>query len=401
MVDILDTTQKKRLVEVLQLHKRTVLYGAGWVGVQYLRDIVGEGRQISYFVDGDKNKQGTKLNGIMVKSPYDLLEEDKDNIAVILAMSSPEGAEAILQSFGWEEQKQYFKLYMHMGKQCDLYDPLLGCSRDDDIEGYKIIDHRDASGEGLRIVALGGSTTDHSMSGLRSWPEMLGNMLIADSHKFILYNGGITGYASAQETLKLMRDIPVLRPDIVIQWSGFNDAAGKINSETHPYISCYLRNASYSLVRQGFISRHAEGQPPIKGVSKVGLGLENEVEIAEHWYKNCKIAEAICGIYQCSYFGFLQPMLFEGRKDNVFCADEKEAVSIELDKMNGGDIQMRNRFYRRAEECIKDEKRIYNMTKLFDDEVGVFYDICHVNEHGNEIIAKAIYEKIKCIWEKG
>lgn len=76
-----------------------------------------------------------------------------------------------------------------------------------------------------RVFVMGGSSVfDHLVSGGRSWPESLAEILfdlgLSGTESF---NVGIPGYCS-RETLSLYRDkIRYLQPDIVVLYQGWND----------------------------------------------------------------------------------------------------------------------------------------------------------------------------------
>lgn len=77
------------------------------------------------------------------------------------------------------------------------------------------------SGDALKIVVLGGSTSDPALG--YSWPELLAGVLKERGAKATVLNGGVAGYSSNQELIKLTRDVLPLGPDIVISMSGVND----------------------------------------------------------------------------------------------------------------------------------------------------------------------------------
>ena len=108
-------------------------------------------------------------------------------------------------------------------KKADIIDPLLGYSRSGDLEGYVIHKHCDESKEFLKIMITGGSTTDDTFSNQRSWPSFLSEILNERKISHIIYNVGIVGYNSSQELLKIIRDINILKPHIVISNSSIND----------------------------------------------------------------------------------------------------------------------------------------------------------------------------------
>lgn len=89
-------------------------------------------------------------------------------------------------------------------------------------------DDQDARPRPLRILALGGSTTDpvsslkHAGAG-GDWPHLLGRELAARGHTVETANAGLVGCLAAQELTRLITILPDHRVDIVISLTGINE----------------------------------------------------------------------------------------------------------------------------------------------------------------------------------
>jgi hypothetical protein len=87
---------------------------------------------------------------------------------------------------------------------------------------------RDAASRPLRILALGGSTTD-PVSSLKhagrggDWPHLLGQELAARGHTVEVANAGLVGCLAAQELTRLIAILPDHRFDVVISLTGINE----------------------------------------------------------------------------------------------------------------------------------------------------------------------------------
>jgi len=77
----------------------------------------------------------------------------------------------------------------------------------------------------LRIIAYGGSTTYcYNLSNDQAWPIQLQNLLrLHGNPKDQVLNAGAVMWAMAHEITRAKRDLPMLRPDYVILYSGLND----------------------------------------------------------------------------------------------------------------------------------------------------------------------------------
>lgn len=73
----------------------------------------------------------------------------------------------------------------------------------------------------LRIFILGGLTTDGALFPFKSWLQFLLDKI--GGKNVTIFNGGVVGYTSTQELIKLLRDVLFLKPDMVIVYDGFND----------------------------------------------------------------------------------------------------------------------------------------------------------------------------------
>lgn len=363
--------------EFVQLHagKRIILYGCGSAGGFILGAFKSYEVEIAYLVDGDKLKQGQEFLGVMVKSPYDLLKEPDDDYIVVLTLSASNEACEMLKSLGIsEEHICVLGSGIECQKNTDLFDCFLGYSRMDDIEGFKFFGDANAK---MKILTLGGSTTDYSVSGINSWPYYLQKEIDKNNISCQVINGGIGGYYSGQELLKLLRDGIYLKPDIVISYSGINDAYKKHRTEGHPLIASYLK-------------RSLDNVLPKK--NKLSYGFEKELDIAEEWIMNTRMMRAICSELDIQFHSFLQPYANIG---NYKLSEREEAFLNNYNSYFGVVEETKRFFYEKVWEKLPEYPYMHDLTDIFSGMTGIYYDICHVSEEGNEIIAKEIYKRIQ------
>ena len=141
----------------------------------------------------------------------------------------------------------------------DVLDPQLGHAYDPNVLARKLEDFESFTGfvvygdrtdsSAIRIFALGGSTTDpiFSLGGPSTgpgyeecWPKILQDLLNDVGIPAVVFNGGVAGYSSNQELLKLVRDVLPLKPDIVLSLSGINDLGFVHSVERHPMVHPHL-----------------------------------------------------------------------------------------------------------------------------------------------------------------
>lgn len=358
--------QEVEKFERLYGKKKIILYGAGSAGRFICAALKVYGFDILYFVDSDIKKQGCKYMGLEVKSPYDLMNENLEKKMVVLALSASDEAKKELQGMGFSEKVHYCSIGdIECQNKADIFDPFLGYSRMDDLEGFKEFG---SAGADIKIITLGGSTTDFSMSKINSWPFYLQKKCWGKKCQVI--NGGIGGYYSGQELLKLLRDGILLKPDIVISYSGINDALSLGHVSGHPLVSMYLKNTLEKL--------------PVKNI---GYGCKNSLSSSDIWLMNMRMMYALCREFGIKFYSFLQPAAYIGNYN--FTEKEKEVI----DYIYGCDYSERvNQFYNKTKEIIKEYSYIYDMTSVFSGMSGIYYDSCHCNEEGNMMIADYIFK---------
>lgn len=93
--------------DILSLNheKKLIVFGTGGAAKQLIGAYPGV--TIDYFVDNDKSKWGTYINGCSIKSPEVLLTEPKDKITVIVASTFYKEISEQLSSMGFIENINY------------------------------------------------------------------------------------------------------------------------------------------------------------------------------------------------------------------------------------------------------------------------------------------------------
>lgn len=266
-------------------------------------------------------------------------------------------------------------------KYCPLFDPILGFSRIDDIVGFKRFGTND--GKLLRIVTLGGSTTDFSYSGIQSWPELLHEHLNAQGVPNVIYNGGISGYMSAQERDKFIRDVLPLKPHIVLCLSGINDVSWNHCRKDAPHYPSYM-------VEQVFT-------PSLENSKKdYTLGYSPELSDYANWYDNQSLIGGIASEFGIKYHCFLQPCIFSGHYLKSEFEDGWLSVLLKDGLMEHRAVKRIyegwRSFYDGADRLIRENPFIHDFSCIFDGFSGVYLDGIHCSLQGNRIIMERIFE---------
>lgn len=241
----------------------------------------------------------------------------------------------------------------------------------------------------MRIFVLGGSTTDGTLFPFKSWAQCLADRI--SSSNVTIFNGGVVGYTSTQELIKLLRDVLFMKPDMIVVYDGFNDMTA--SAEQSPFAFKELQRAMDYVDQckdKLWLDNFAKNAGPY-------TGIKPDVDKYEIWLGNIKKMKAICESQGIPFYDFLQPVLYS-KKDMT-----KDELGLLWSTWRINECsQWANEFRNRIKSAVNSCEYIYDLSHIFDHEDGIYMDDCHVYERGNKIIANSIYEVIKdkLIWEE-
>jgi lysophospholipase L1-like esterase len=236
-----------------------------------------------------------------------------------------------------------------------------------------------------------------------SWPEELAKLLQAEHLEISVFNGGVGGYSSSQELLKLIRDGFELKPLLVIVYDGLNDL-DNWSPTPWPMVHRYQRTVfnylaqssdrefpilpnSLTLLRR-IIKR--SGNPPHPDT--VSLGIPTELSAGEYLTRNMEFMYALTQSRQVHFRGFLQPVV--GFGDYQMNDMDKQRL-----KERGPDyLAALQRTYEIASKETQRHDYWIDLTNIFANHQDVFRsDGRHLSQKGNYIIATAILATIRPI----
>lgn len=293
---------------------------------------------------------------------------------------------------GWDFR--WIKRYGHDNLQVSyLFDPILGfntISNDSRYQGFRVIGDPDDS-DALRIVVLGGSSSDPDVFHFTSWPEFLHNKLSSSGVNPVLFNGATTGFTCSQEMVKLLRDVMAIRPDVVISFSGINNNH-LVNK--HPFF------LDYNLKIAKYFETH---DPPTINIRPVlpfdCIGYQkNQFDRYTFWLNQEKTMKYFCDLHNVAFYGFLQPNLMSKDKEKLLPEESEYLLNRsfmgrfgltpdEYSQITGG--------FRTLLGNEASNDWLYDLSDIFDgDKTSVYIDAIHVDENGNEKTAQAVFERI-------
>ena len=358
------------------------------------------GREIAYFLnpeeDANNNSETIRYYfGKPVYPVYYVLYEDFDQIAVVNSLHYKEVTDPLMELYGLKEEYNYFNLHGYQKvKRWDIFDPTLGYSRKAEMDGFFL--HGKERENQLRIVTLGGATTDYSYSFIKSWPEFLHEMLLGKGIDNVIFNGGMNGYTSCEERDRMLRDVPALHPDLVLSLSGECDIGWLMVSKKHPWVSEYYEKKIGGILKQSMKERQENWfQFSMEHLYGEGCGLTDY----ENWIRNERIIHAMAKALNITYIGFLQPFIFEGNYETSdfekswlesFLTEGCREMPV-IEQI----FKSYQPFYEGVKKLMKEYDYLVDLTDVFDDVSGVYSDGVHYDEIGNYLIAERMLAVIE------
>ena len=379
---------KQYLVEALELAKgRDIgIFGFGAFGAVAYNALVSMGISPYCFYDVDAIRLGTPYFGKEVRELSKCVE---DSVFVIDVYNNPDSMKKRARELNLIENEDYSSLHGIFGyKKCDMVDPLLVYNRVDDYIGFTVFDQRKKGSDALRIVTLGGSTSDCTFGGVTSWSEYLHQILADRNIDNVVMSGGLVGYTSAQERDKFLRDVLPMKPDVVVSLTGDNDVGWSHGDPENNYYSTYL---AQQIVEP--IYSHC-----LRPNESIRFGLNEKMSSAERWFRNHSIIHSTASEFDITALCFLQPCILS----ESYEMSDFEKGWMECLKRNGlGEVSTIDRlfeyysdFYREASELMAFAEGFVDITDSFSSYSGVYIDGIHCSDEGNRIIADRIADEI-------
>lgn len=236
--------------------------------------------------------------------------------------------------------------------------------------------------EDFKIVVMGGSTTDGSLFPFKTWSQLLFEKI--GCKDVTIFNGGVVGYTSSHEIVKLLRDVFLLRPDMVIVYDGFNDMAAQSGQNPFAFSDMQkILNYADQYKNKLWLDFFAEGSEPYTGIIP-------DIDKFDIWLNNIRRMKVICENEGVDFYGILQPVLYS----KINRTKEEEGLIWSTWRIYNC-CDWANEFRNRIKKAVDSDEPIYDLSHIFDTESDVYMDDCHVYEKGNKIIAEYIYGIIK------
>lgn len=276
-----------------------------------------------------------------------------------------------------------------MSKIFDLYDPLLVQTNAKGKwpaweDGYKLYPKTERLDSARKIMTIGNST---SIWPEYPWSTQAADILKSEGTDVVVYNGAGKGHSSAQEMLRVVRDAPGIKPDVILAFSGICDFGFLMTSQKNSLYHKYHRSVTEHLLAAGAIGSFTPGYP-------------NQLSDSERWLHNHRLAKLAAEEIGARYIAILQPVLGYGRYDPTDAErqilDEKAQIIL-----RGGTetyIDRLTHFYdtvrsAKAADPIR-YAHVHDLTDVYDGGSGVWLDHRHPNRAGCKVLARAVADII-------
>lgn len=264
------------------------------------------------------------------------------------------------------------------------------------------------------IIALGGSTTSgfyqHFANG-DTYPYLLSQMVNKKGYQVI--NGGLGGYNSSQELLKLITEVRALKykTPIIINLNGINDMVTPIHE--NPFLNDRVQTMSKRQlwIDQSFLPRFLPNiwslvrrySPSLESGFKTTKtsSIFKNLEPYEVWEMNIKSMSEISNSMGAKYFTFLQPtMMLEGIQsklpNDINSGDYKMVKAFKEDFIwkEGYQIDYVDKLrhnYKKMQEACRKLDFCYDISDIAPPTGNNYSNPRHHNSNGNKLIANEIY----------
>ena len=383
----------KKKVKITIKNKKIVLYGDNEYSYQLKKLFKLIDKEVEFICDDEADSGETK-------SVYDLLYEDVSELMVLNTKCIWENMVCKFPNSKFLEELglRYISDFREINCMPDdairesyldskygyQVDPLLGFTiiypnSSKEYNQYHVLGNTDLKRN--RILILGGSTSDMGMyENTKSWPEILYEKLLAKD-EVVLFGGAVGGYNSRQECLKLLRDIAIIKPNLVISYSGVNDAY-PMNVESHPFYNSSVLAACKNAIKQ----------------YDTCIGSRTVETSAQLWIRMEQTMHAITTCFGGKFIGILQPTIHN--KNELYGLERVIKVYQDghgHEPFSYINNKKRNDSFKESVQishCFE-ESYMHDFSDVLKEQEEVFKDVCHLLQAGNEVVAQRIYEVIE------
>ena len=253
---------------------------------------------------------------------------------------------------------------------------------------YIKLDNQVNSETPVSVAILGDSTSDYDLLYEKTWVEFLMNIATENNIHLRCIVAATSGNTSAQEIIRLTRDLIWEKPDIVISYGRVTEIP--LTIDQHEFTHFY-QDQIFSTLQNSQNGISFFGTSASKSISR---GRVNK-SLPEVWFNNQRIMHGICYEFGIRFLAFLPPSLFTKFPESYKDRELKESLcNIPKER-----IKKEQEFVDKIKEIINTNTKQYewliDFTSIFDSYGDdVYIDECHLTGNKNKILAQKIYYHI-------
>ena len=319
-----------------------------------------------------------------------------EGVAWVVLWVGSEPAEGFLVSGGGDFHRRLARGFVGTSLGELAVDPHLGYALEPAFEVFGSKEGED----GLRIVALGGSTTDPHNEG--HWPGVLSGLLERGGISARVFNGGVGSYSTNQEVVKLIRDALSLSPDVVVSVDGVNDLGlVKSISPSTPMVNRPQEAIARYVVEGSFESVFLPNLAQLVGFGRGILrephwGRPAKMTAEGVWEKNVRIMNAISLEFGARYLCVLQPIMGFGSYDPSPDEEEMWKKSKDSPVADGPPYhEVLTSYYQAAQARCGELSYCADLTEIFAGQTNLYNDPRHPNPDGYRLLAEAVFRELR------
>lgn len=368
----------------LKGNRKLVIYGTdeyAWKSYKILQLLDYD---VAFFVDTMGSEK--QIDNKPVCSVYDLMyHSEKYYIFVCVQPKDYENVIFELKGLGYHEGYDYIPAW-ERGLD-NIYDPNLGyvtitVESGKEYDGFYTFTAGRAEKK-YKILVLGGSTSDPYCVQVKLWCEILRDICLENNFNVEIVTGGVMGYSSAQELVKLIRDGINLNANLVISYSGANDIYER---GEYPFLNTFQKEVCV------LFDKSERGIKSSRGLKRKGVEAYNE------WLQNERMMYAILNEFHVPFMSVYQPVLWS-KKGNL-TVEEIGYETLHKSLLINAEV------YEKAIEnaniartkVVEDSRNIEwlnDFSAIFDGQSEVYVDVVHCTEKGNRLIAEKMFELLE------
>lgn len=331
------------------------------------------------------------MDGLSVRSPYDLAYENADKVLVLVFRDYVSICKRFLKETGLDE-RMFCKAENHGAQphpiwRGDCLDPVLG-HNEQWHDSFSVMHAKTKKSKGapFRLGIVGASTSDMYLNPEISWPLQLIDIADAEGIPMEIYDGAVGSYGVSHELIKLVRDLTPMKLDLVISYSGVNNSS--IDPQGEYFASAYQKQLFSYMARQ----RSEEANYLLEPVVYYGHRWDS---VGEFWLHQERLMHGVCKELGIDFLGIFQPWLYNKVKMSQFDLEIIAHNSSLQDLYRTDGCRAMDDIYSYVRKSMPELPWLVDFSGIFDNcDEDIYMDACHLTTRGNRILAEKMFDLI-------